>query len=52
MIQQTGEKGELALLRDKMLMPDEIFLIEFLKDQNRKTAEESRELYELDFNTL
>jgi len=46
--QQFLESEERNLLRQKMLKPEELFLLQYLRDSNRKSSQKLQEAYELD----
>ncbi len=46
--QQFLENEEKNLLRQQILRPEELFLLQYLKDSNRKSSQRLQEAYELD----
>jgi hypothetical protein len=47
---QALEKEEMELLREQMLEPEELFLIQFLKNSNRRAAKKLQEVYSWDIS--
>jgi len=49
MAQHLNAGDERDLLREQMLQPEELFLLEYLKGANRRSSQQVGEVYELDF---
>jgi hypothetical protein len=47
---QALEKEEMELLREHMLKPEELFLVQFLRHSNRKAAKKLQEVYSWDIS--
>jgi hypothetical protein len=46
--QNALEKDELNILREQMLRPEELFLLQYLKNTNRQASQQLRVVYEED----
>jgi hypothetical protein len=46
--QKSLEKEELNLLREQMLRPEELFLLQYLKNSNRTASQKLQEVYGFD----
>lgn len=45
MNQQTLEQEEMKLLREQMLKPEELFLLQYLKSADRRASQKLQEVY-------
>jgi len=48
--QQVLEKEERELLREQMLAPEELFLLQYLKKANRRASQQLQYVYGWDLN--
>jgi len=50
--QQMLEEEELSILREHMLSPEELFLLQYLKSSNRIASQKLREAYGQDIQIV